>query len=51
MNKKHDCTDSDQTTLLAILALGADEIDQEKYRDVEDLFLELDKVDVDKLET
>ena len=45
MDKNHDCADTDPTTLLAILALGADEIVQGKYKDAEDLFLELDNVD------
>ncbi|MBC3774648.1 hypothetical protein [Pseudomonas sp. SWRI99] len=44
MNKKHNGVHPDQITLLAILALGSEEIDRGNYTNVEDVFLELDEL-------
>ncbi|RRW57247.1 hypothetical protein PspCFBP13508_16315 [Pseudomonas sp. CFBP13508] len=45
MNKKHNGVHPDQITLLAILALGSEEIDRGNYTNAEDVFLELDELD------
>ncbi|WP_158275053.1 hypothetical protein [Pseudomonas sp. HMWF021] len=45
MNTELDCDHPDKTTLLAILAIGNEEIDQRKFRDAQSVFLELDEMD------
>ena len=46
MNKTYDDVNPDQNTLLAILALGSKEIDRGNYTNAEDIFLELDELDL-----
>ena len=45
MDSNNDCFQDEQIALLAILAMGTEEIAQGKIRDVEDVFAELDEVE------
>ncbi len=46
MNKTYDDVHPDQNTFLAILALGSEEIDRGNYTNAEDIFLELDELEL-----
>ncbi|WP_434593286.1 hypothetical protein J3Q09_25735 [Pseudomonas sp. R4-83] len=48
MKKADDEVHPDQVTLLAILALGSEEIDRGNYAGAEAIFIELDALDSDQ---
>lgn len=48
MKKTDDEVHPDQITLLAILALGSEEIDRGNYAGAEAIFIELDALDSDQ---
>ena len=44
MDTEYECAHTDQITFLALLALGTEEIDNGKYTNAEDVFLELEEL-------